>query len=205
MYLNLKNRILSITLLIVTCLLFIQHLSPNLPAPKVSPRKPNMVLYQVEAKKIDPRTQILTDYFAKYKSPLAPHAQDFIDAADHYDVDWKLVPSIAGVESTFGKHIPYGTYNGWGWGVYGNQALGFKSWRDGIFTVTGGLKKNYINKGLTTPYAMNKIYAASPAWGWKVSFFMNDLEKFARDYPEPAKIEKNQPKSSHDSAKLAYK
>lgn len=185
-------------------MLFVQHLSPEVPTPKPVERKANMVLYQIDAKKQDPRTQILSDYFAKYNSPLEPHAQDFIDAADQYGVDWKLVPAIAGVESTFGKHVPHGTYNGWGWGVYGDQALGFKSWRDGIFTVTGGLKQNYINKGLTTPYAMNRVYAASPAWGWKVTFFINDLDKFAKGYPEVVELEKTAPKSSHDSAKLAY-
>ena len=134
----------------------------------------------VEAKPVDPRTIILKNYFAKYDSPLQNHAQDFINAADTYSVDWKLVPAIAGVESTFGKSIP-GGYNGWGWGVYGNQAMYFTSWRQGIFTVTRGLKENYINKGLTTPYAMNQNYATSPFWGAKVAYFMQDLEKFAKE------------------------
>ena len=122
----------------------------------------------------DRRAEILQAYLARYNSPLQAHAADFIEAADTYNMDWKLVPAIAGVESTFGKHIP-GGYNGWGWGVYGNQALGFKSWRHGIFTVAEGLKKNYIDKGLTTPIAMNRIYASSPTWGTKVNYFLNDI------------------------------
>ena len=135
----------------------------------------------IQAKKIDIETEILTNYLAKYNSPMKDHAQDFVDAAKTYNVDWKLVPSIAGVESTFGKFIP-GGYNAWGWGVYGTQAIYFDSWRDGIFTVTKGLKENYINKGLTDPFAMNRIYAASPAWGGHVSFFLSDLEKFEKEY-----------------------
>lgn len=142
---------------------------------------PKDKLDYVESRQLDPQAKILTDYFAYYNSPLQYHAQDFIDAAKVYSIDWKLVPAISGVESTFGKHIP-GGFNAWGWGVYGNQALGFKSWREGIFTVTKGLRENYINKGLLEPYTMNRVYATSPHWGWKVAYFMNDLENFAAKY-----------------------
>ena len=136
---------------------------------------------QIEAKKLDREAQILNAYLAKYNSPMQYHAQDFVDAAKEYDLDWKLLPSIAGVESTFGKHIP-GGYNAYGWGIYGSNRLYFKSWRDGMFTVAKGLRENYVNKGLNNPYQMNRVYAASPAWGGKVTYFMNDLEKFATQY-----------------------
>lgn len=139
-------------------------------------------IVNIEAKPIDKRAQILKDYLAKHNSPLENSAQDFIDAADHYGLDWKLVVSISGVESTFGKHIP-GGYNGWGWGVYGDNAIYFKSWRDAIFTISQGLRERYVDRGYTEPYSMNRIYAASPTWGQHVSFFMNDIDKFAQTYP----------------------
>lgn len=135
----------------------------------------------IVAKKLDPEAQILQKYLAKYDSPLQYHAQDFIDAAKQYNLDWKLLPSIAGVESTFGKFIP-GGYNGWGWGVYGTQAIYFASWNEAIFTIAQGLRENYFNKGYNEPYSINKIYAASPTWGFRVSYFMNDLEKFEKSY-----------------------
>lgn len=135
---------------------------------------------QIQPKELDKRAKVLSEYFAKYNSPFENHAQDFIDAADTFGVDWKLVPSIAGVESTFGKRS-YG-FNAWGWGIYGDNRLNFNSWRSGIFTVTQGLKQNYIDKGLTDPYSMNRIYATSREWGWKVAFFMNDLTRFATNY-----------------------
>lgn len=138
---------------------------------------------QIEAKQLSREAQILALYLAKFNSPLQDHAQDFIDAAKTYDIDWKLVPAIAGVESTFGKVIP-GGYNAWGWGVYGIQAIFFNSWKEGIFTVTKGLKEDYISRGLLDPYAMNKRYAASPNWGGKVSFFIAEIEKFAQEYNE---------------------
>lgn len=141
----------------------------------------NIVPEEIQSKKLDNKAQILSAYFAKHNSPLETSAQDFIDAANQYNLDWKLVAAISGVESTFGKHIP-GGYNGWGWGVYGTQAIYFESWREAIFTISKGLRENYINKGYTEPYSMNRIYAASPFWGGKVTYFMNQIDKFAAEY-----------------------
>lgn len=144
---------------------------------------------QIEAKPIDKRAIVLKDYLAKHNSPLENSAQDFIDAADQYGLDWKLVVSISGVESTFGKHIPgghdalYTSYNGWGWGVYGDNVLKFKSWREAIFTISEALKTNYIDRGYTEPYSMNRIYASSQSWGRNVTFFMNDIELYSKNYP----------------------
>lgn len=145
----------------------------------------------IESRPVDKRAQVLKDYLVKYNSPLENNAQDFIDAADQYGLDWRLVVSIAGVESTFGKNIP-GGFNGWGWGVYGDNAIYFKSWREAIYTISRGLRENYVDRGYTEPYSMNKIYAASPNWGRNVTFFMNDLEKYTQNYPfdvELAQIE----------------
>lgn len=143
----------------------------------------------------DKRVRILRAYLESKNSPMVGEAEAFVEAADTYGVDWKLVPAITGVESTFGKFVPgsyeRSSYNGWGWGVYGTQAIYFDSWREGIFTVTAGLKKNYIDKGLTDPYAMNKVYAASPAWGWKVAFFMNDITKYEASYLASERVTPN--------------
>lgn len=177
----------KLSVLVVTFLLLSINSTPVLFAEEAATTAPARV-DQVDSKQLDERAKILQAYLQKYNSPLQYHAQDFIDAADANQMDWKLVPAIAGVESTFGKFIPgglntpYTSYNAWGWGVYGTQSLGFKSWRDGIFTVSTGLKQNYIDKGLTDPYAMNKVYAASPVWGQKVSYFLADLEKFTNEY-----------------------
>lgn len=140
------------------------------------------VVRRSSAQSDDKRVQILHDYLAKYNSPLKDFAADFVEAADTYGVDWKLVPAISGVESTFGQHIPSSSFNGWGWGVYGTHVTRFASWRDAIFTITKGLKENYIDKGLTTPYQMNRVYAASPTWGTHVSFFLQDISHFAQKY-----------------------
>ncbi len=164
---------------VLTFILFLSFQPINL----VSAANENRVVDGVEAKKLDKRAEILAAYLTQYDSPLQYHAQDFIDAANQYNLDWRLVASIAGVESTFGKHIP-GGFNGWGWGVYGTQAIFFNSWTEAIFTISKGLRENYINKGYTEPYSINKIYAASPTWGSRVSYFMQDLENFASKFPQ---------------------
>lgn len=159
---------------------------------------------EIVRKKLDNKAQILSAYLASYNSPLEYHAQDFVDAAKEYNLDWKMLPAIAGVESTFGRFIP-GGYNAYGWGVYGTQAIYFKSWKEGIFTVAKGLRENYLNKGLTEAYSINRVYAASPGWGGKVTYFMRDLEKFAASYQAKQKHLSQAPKIAAISGQLALR
>lgn len=152
----------------------------SVPVTKIIERAPKETASQFEFKRADQRALVLQKYLSKYNAPLQYHAQDFVEAADKYNVDWRLVAAISGVESTYGKHTP-GGYNGWGWGVPGNgSAIYFDSWRDGIFTVTEGLKYKYIDRGLTDPYSMNRKYAASPTWGVRVATIMGDMDKYSR-------------------------
>ncbi len=141
----------------------------------------------------DPHIEVLKAYLESQNSPMVENADDFINAANEYDLDWRLVAAISGLESGFGKHTPghelffNESYNGWGWGVYGTQALGFKSWKDGIYTVSRGLRENYINRGLTEPLAMNRKYASSPTWGVRVNIFMAQMAEFEKNYQSPNK------------------
>jgi len=65
---------------------------------------------------IDPRVEKLEAFFAAYNSPLRGHAVAFVETADRNDLDWRLLPAIAGVESTFGKNVPnYAPFNPFGW------------------------------------------------------------------------------------------
>lgn len=176
-----------------------------IPDRKINTSSQMPTLDQIEAKKVDPKAEVLSAYLSKHNSPMQDSAQDFIDAAKTYDLDWRLLPSIAGVESTFGKKIP-GGYNAYGWGIYGTNRIYFKSWRDGMFTVAKGLRESYVNRGLTNPYSMNRIYATSPNWGGKVSYFMNDLEQFSKKYQtKGVKITNLEVKYAAPSGKLAYR
>ena len=115
-------------------------------ADKAEAANENDTTEQIAARQLSREAQILASYLAKFNSPLQYHAQDFIDAAKTYELDWRLVPAIAGVESTFGKFIP-GGYNAWGWGVYTgrNSGVAFSSWDEGIEKVAAGIKRDYLN------------------------------------------------------------
>ncbi len=128
---------------------------------------------------LDNRVQILRGFLEQFNSPLVSNAKDFVKYADLYDLDYRLVASISGVESTFGKFIPYNSYNGWGWGVYGDNVIRFASWEEGIGTVSEGLRKNYIDKGAKNVYSIGRIYAASPTWASRVTYFMNEIEEYS--------------------------
>lgn len=133
----------------------------------------------------DERIDTLRAYLMTHKSPLADEASHFIAEADRLGLDWRLVAAIAGTESTFGKHVPTGSYNAWGWGIpTGAQSgIAFGSWRQGITTVSEGLKERYINRGATSIERIGRIYAASPRWAGNVRFFLNRIEEFIPSDP----------------------
>jgi len=125
---------------------------------------------------VDKRIIKLEKFLESYNSPLAKYADKFVEAADKYGLDWKLVPAITGVESTFGKQIPVNSYNAYGWA---NGAFHFESWEQSIDLVSKTLKEKYIDRGLDTPYKMGPIYAPpSKTWTYKVVLFMNKLACF---------------------------
>ncbi len=130
----------------------------------------------------DNRANILQRFLEQYHSPLAPFADTFIIEADKNQLDWKLLPAIAGVESYFGEQIPANSYNGWGWGVYGNNVHRFTSWDDAIKTIGDGIRTDYMNKwGAKDVFGIGRSYAADPSWAYKVNHFMDEIDKFATD------------------------
>ena len=141
------------------------------------------LLIQAEAKEVDNREEILTAFLKQYDSPMVDSAHTFIEQADKNNLDWKLVVSIAGVESWFGQRIPYNSYNGWGWGVYGTNVHYFSSWDDGITTVSTQLRTKYMDRwGASDVYEIGSFYATDPKWAYKVTNFMNKLEAFEKSY-----------------------
>jgi hypothetical protein len=137
---------------------------------------------------IDIRVLSLHYYLKNYDSPLADHAELLIKLADKYDLDWKLIPSIAAVESNFGHKIPggkdpdYTSHNAWGWGVYGTKVTSFRSWEEGIDTVVRGVKLKFVDIGLNTPKRMNIKYSSNPDWYWQVEFFINELNTYTKTF-----------------------
>jgi hypothetical protein len=63
--------------------------------------------------KTDPRMTALSTFFQKGACPAVQYVREFLDAADRYALDWRLLPSISFVESTGGKSARNNNLFGW--------------------------------------------------------------------------------------------
>lgn len=131
----------------------------------------------IAAKPVDVRADTLRTYLKAHNSPLADYADVFIAQADKYQIDWKLLPAISGVESTYGLALPQGSYNAWGYGIYGNQVRTFSSWEDAISTISHDIRTKYMDTWKATNVEeIGHIYAASPTWAYRVEQNINEIE-----------------------------
>lgn len=136
--------------------------------------QPSAQLAQQRTRDRDYRVATLAKFLKEYGSPLTPYSYDFVRFADTYNLDWRLVPAITGVESTFGKRIPTNSYNAYGWA---NGAYSFNSWEEGIEVVSKTLREDYINRGAKSLNKIARRYAPpSSTWAWKVNYFMRKID-----------------------------
>ena len=61
----------------------------------------------------DPRLDRLRAFFEKAACPAKEYSHVFLEAADDYELDWRLLPSISYVESTGGKAARNNNLFGW--------------------------------------------------------------------------------------------
>lgn len=118
------------------------------------------------------------DYFSRRGvPPLTNHASSFVDEADKYGLDYRLLPAIATVESGGGRAIPYQSFNAWGWGVCSGCKSGGKwsNWDQAIAAMSHNIRNRYYNRGLTVPETIGRVYAADPNWSAKVRNEMNKI------------------------------
>src|SRR5689334_22688532 len=62
----------------------------------------------------DPRFEKLKSFFRRFDCPAVQYAEAFIEAADRYELDWRLLPSLSMIESTGGKAAKNNNLFGWG-------------------------------------------------------------------------------------------
>jgi len=132
---------------------------------------------------MDERIPLLRGYLQAKDSPLASKSAEMVATADKYQFDWRLLPAIAGKESSFGNKIPWDeegqrpSYNAWGWGIYGDQVLSFSSWEEGIEIVGAGLRDGYFDKNLTTIEEIMHYFTpkSNGSWAKDVSYFMEEM------------------------------
>jgi len=126
----------------------------------------------------DARAMVLQKFLKLNNSPLLPYANMLVQTADHYGLDWKLIPAIAQKESGLCRVIPEGSHNCWGWGIHSKGTLMFDNYPEAIDTVAKGLKEKYIDMGYTTPEKIMTKYAHpdSTTWADGVSMYMEQIK-----------------------------
>lgn len=154
----------------VTTLYYLPQLEPELAL--FSPHAPAKIepaVLSAEAESDDGRAAIVAKFLERYKSPLVPYdhfGQVFVDIADRYSFDFRLLPAIAMQESNLCKSIPPETYNCLGFGIHKRGTLAFESYEANFERAGRELKANYINKGLTTPEQIMRKYTPSSNGSW---------------------------------------
>jgi hypothetical protein len=104
------------------------------------------------------------------KTKLAGLGETFLAEGSRFQVDPRLVVSIAGAESSFGRHIctPFNAWN-WFWEgpcpPFGRSP--FVSWDRGVFIVSKFLRKSYLLKGYTTIPSIGTKYCAEGCTPWE--------------------------------------
>ncbi len=91
------------------------------------------------------RAQLIDDYFTAKKVPMAGYGKDLVEAADKYDIDWRLLPALAMRESTGGKFACGGKlsaeWNPWGWNSC--KGKGFSSMEESIEMLAKHISGNH--------------------------------------------------------------
>jgi hypothetical protein len=170
--------VLTLSLLIYTC-----SLKNNLLMFSKNPRVAYAALppasgsLQMAIVAKDARVMAVKDFLKRYNSDLLPYAQNIIDAADKYNLDYRLVPAIAMQESNLCHKAPKNSHNCWGYAIYGKKVLKFTNYADAINTVTKTLAVQYKQQGLETPEQIMTKYTpgSNGSWAKSVSYFMNQL------------------------------
>jgi RHS repeat-associated protein len=78
----------------------------------------------------------LTGYLSSHGSPLAAYALEIVQASDMNGIDDRFIVALAGVESTYGKHLGWGPYNAWNNGAHRTPRTFYSNWIQSIGDVT---------------------------------------------------------------------
>lgn len=123
----------------------------------------------------DVRPLAMRAVFEKYNSPMLGSEAELIRIAEKYGLDWTLLAAIAGTESSFGKRMPDGCLNPYGWGIYGSNRLCFKSFPEAAEAVAKGLSTRYNISSLESiGRTYNKV--STDSWVSHTRFFMNRIK-----------------------------
>lgn len=118
----------------------------------------------------DSRLQRIRSFFRKRKCPAQKYAAEFVVAADRHRLDWRLLPSLALIESSGGK--VFSNNNIFGWDSCRHR---FPSVQAGIDTVAERLANSPLYRGKSVDDKL-KVYNARPHYRVAVKRVMQQLE-----------------------------
>lgn len=119
--------------------------------------------------KTDPRAIRLRSFFAKLHCPVQNLSEDFVQAADVNQLDWRLLPSISIIESGGGK--AYRNNNLFGWN---NGDDAFPTLRAGLDLVAYKLGKSPLYRNRDVMGKL-RIYNPDVTYPGKVITVMNRI------------------------------
>ncbi|MCS7025879.1 MAG: helix-turn-helix domain-containing protein [Bryobacteraceae bacterium] len=122
------------------------------------------------AKKDDPRLRSLRKFFGDRNCPIGEHSADFLAAADRHGLDWRLLPSIAFLESSGGKHLKNRNPLGWASGK-----VRFQSLQASIYHVAERLANSPIYAGKDLRTKLKLYNPARSDYYDRVTEIMNQL------------------------------
>ena len=107
----------------------------------------------------DPRLNALRKFFLKLHCPLASAAELFVAEADSHDLDWRLLPSLAVIETGGGRIASGNNIFGWNNGHASFPTLGAAIHQVAKTLANGSAYKNKSLLALLRTYNPVKGYA----------------------------------------------
>ena len=92
------------------------------------------------------------------RCPMSGLGEELVTWGHFFVVDWRLLLAIGWKESRFATDPPElaaARHNAWGWGPH----MKFKTWDEAIYTIAGGLRRGYLNRGVRRIRDIAPIYA----------------------------------------------
>ncbi len=117
----------------------------------------------------DARLSRLQKFFKRYNCPVGRLAPSFIRASDRHRIDWRLLPSLALVESGCGRESYRNNIFGWG-----NGTVPFRSVEAGIHLVAERLANSEYYRGKSLEDVL-VTYNPVPGYVDRVQMVMSEL------------------------------
>jgi hypothetical protein len=121
----------------------------------------------------DPRILSLRRFFKRHQSPAQHLSEVFVKEADHNNLDWRLLPGLALVESGGGKRCQ--RHNLFGWE---NGKASFSSFAEGIRKVAWHLSNSHLYRNKSLDRVL-LTYNKNPEYRKKVLMVMNMISPSA--------------------------